>query len=232
MITVFVLYGGIMRKFNVDELIWFIILTLLSVSIIFLIKSGNITNFVGADMIKYFYVSIVILVLFAFIQFGRIFTIKRRMEITNKFIPLTFTLCIGVILFFLIPLLKNDDINNNLGLTKTEDTIVITNDNYKILNSINENKKEFEGKRLIFLGYIDKSEEYPDYIVVSRLAVSCCQADKEKISIRVKGVDENLENGQWISISGSICFDSGFYILSHEYKLQNEPKDIYYHNNL
>ena len=51
-------------------------------------------------MIKYFYVSIVILVLFAFIQFGRIFTIKRRMEITNKFIPLTFTLCIGVILFF------------------------------------------------------------------------------------------------------------------------------------
>lgn len=232
MIIVFVLYGGIMRKFNVDELIWFIILTLLSVSIIFLIKSGNITNFVGADMIKYFYVSIVILVLFAFIQFGRIFTIKRRMEITNKFIPLTFTLCIGVILFFLIPLLKNDDINNNLGLTKTEDTIVITNDNYEILNSINENKKEFESKRLIFLGYIDKSEEYPDYIVVSRLAVSCCQADKEKISIRVKGVDENLENGQWISISGSICFDSGFYILAHEYKLQNEPKDIYYHNNL
>ena len=114
MIIVFVLYGGIMRKFNVDELIWFIILTLLSVSIIFLIKSGNITNFVGADMIKYFYVSIVILVLFAFIQFGRIFTIKRRMEITNKFIPLTFTLCIGVILFFLIPLLKNDDIVSKL----------------------------------------------------------------------------------------------------------------------
>ena len=139
------------------------------------------------------------------------------------------TLCIPIIIQ---NLLKNDDINNNLGLTKTEDTIVITNDNYEILNSINENKKEFESKRLIFLGYIDKSEEYPDYIVVSRLAVSCCQADKEKISIRVKGVDENLENGQWISISGSICFDSGFYILAHEYKLQNEPKDIYYHNNL
>ena len=52
--------------------------------------------------------------LFAFIQFGRIFTIKRRMEITNKFIPLTFTLCIGVILFFLIPLLKNDDIVSKL----------------------------------------------------------------------------------------------------------------------
>ena len=98
-------------------------------------------------MIKYFYVSIVILVLFAFIQFGRIFTIKRRMEITNKFIPLTFTLCIGVILFFFNSFVKNDDINNNLGLTKTEDTIVITNDNYEILNSINENKKEFEGKK-------------------------------------------------------------------------------------
>ncbi|MEE0728359.1 MAG: DUF1980 domain-containing protein, partial [Clostridium saudiense] len=86
-----------MKKFNVDELIWFIILILMEVSIVFLIRSGNITNFVGVDMIKYFYLSIVIVGVFTIAQFGRIFTIKRRVEITNKFIPLTFTLCIGFI---------------------------------------------------------------------------------------------------------------------------------------
>ena len=36
-----------MKKFNIDELIWFIILILLDLSIVFLIRSGNITNFVS-----------------------------------------------------------------------------------------------------------------------------------------------------------------------------------------
>lgn len=43
-----------MKKFNIDELIWFIILILLDLSILFLIRSGNITNFVSSDMIIYF----------------------------------------------------------------------------------------------------------------------------------------------------------------------------------
>lgn len=221
-----------MKKINIDELIWFIILVLLIISIIFLIKSKNITNFVSTDMIKYFYVSIFILSLFIFVQFGRIFTMKRRIEITNKFIPLTLTLCVGVILFFIIPLLKNNNINNNLGLTKTENTIVITNDNYKILNIISKNKLKFEDKRIIFLGYVDKTEEGNNCIIISRLAVNCCQADKEKIEIRVRGIKENLKKGQWISIGGKICFDSNFYILADEYKVQDEPKDIYYHNHI
>ena len=221
-----------MKKFNVDELIWFIILILMEVSIVFLIRSGNITNFVGVDMIKYFYLSIVILGVFTTAQFGRIFTIKRRVEITNKFIPLTFTLCIGFILLFIFPLLKTNNINSDLGLNKNDDAIIINSENYEILNDINDNKEKFEGKKMIFLGYVDKSEENPDCIIISRIAVKCCQADKEKIQIRVKGIDNDFEDGQWISISGEICFDEKFFILANEYKLQNEPTDIYYHEHL
>lgn len=221
-----------MKKFNVDELIWFIILILMGVSIVFLIRSGNITNFVGVDMIKYFYLSIVILGVFAIAQFGRIFTIKTRVEITNKFIPLTFTLCIGCILLFIFPVLKTNNINSDLGLNKNDDAIIISSENYEILNDINDNKEKFEGKKMSFLGYVDKSEENPDCIIISRIAVKCCQADKEKIEIRVKGIDNDFEDGQWISISGEIYFDEKFFILANEYKLQNEPTDIYYHEHL
>ena len=59
-----------MKKFNIDELIWFIILILLDLSIVFLIRSGNISNFVSSDMIIYFYLSIIILSIFAVFQFG------------------------------------------------------------------------------------------------------------------------------------------------------------------
>ena len=219
-----------MKKFNVDELIWFIILVLLTLSIVFLIKSGNITNFVGVDMIKYFYLSIVILSVFAIVQFGRIFTIRRRIEITNKFIPLTFTLCIGVVLLYIFPLLKNNNINDEL--LSNNNAISITNNNYEILKEINENRDIYEDKNIIFLGYIDENKSNSDFTIISRESIKCCQADKEKLQIRVKGIDSSIKEGQWINVCGKICFDESFYLLIEEYKIQNEPKDIYFHESL
>ncbi|WP_294389726.1 hypothetical protein [uncultured Clostridium sp.] len=222
-----------MKKFNIDELIWFIILILLDLSVIFLIRSGNITNFVSSDMIIYFYLSIIILTIFALFQFSRIFTIKRRIETTNKFIPLTFTLCIGVILLYIFPLLKqNENTNENLLFKNHTDAIIINNDNYDIVNEIIQHKDEYEGKAILFLGYIDNTKESSDFIVISRQMIKCCQADKEKIQIKAKGIKDDLEEGQWINIYGRICFDDDFYILVEEYKMQDEPNDIYFHDHL
>lgn len=222
-----------MKKFNIDELIWFIILVLIDLSIVFLIKSGNITNFVSNDMIIYFYLSIIILSIFAIFQFGRIFTMKRRVETTNKFIPLTFTLCIGVILLYLFPVLKgNANINEDLLFKNDPDAIIINNDNYYLLNKVLELKDEYEGKNILFLGYIDKDKKDSDFMIVSREIIKCCQADKEKIQIKIKGIKDGLEEGQWIKVYGKICFDDDFYILVEEYKLQGEPNDIYFHHNL
>ena len=222
-----------MKKFNIDELIWFIILILLDLSVIFLIRSGNITNFVSSDMIIYFYLSIIILTIFALFQFSRIFTIKRRIETTNKFIPLTFTLCIGVILLYIFPLLKqNENTNENLLFKNHTDAIIINNDNYDIVNEIIQHKDEYEGKAILFLGYIDKDKEGSDFMIISRQMIKCCQADKEKIQIKAKGIESNLKEGQWINIYGRICFDDDFYILVEEYKMQDEPNDIYFHDHL
>ena len=222
-----------MKKFNIDELIWFIILILLDLSIVFLITSGNITNFVSSDMIIYFYLSIIILSIFTVFQFGRIFTIKRRVETTNKFIPVTFTLCIGVILLYLFPLLKgNEDINDDLLFKNHTDAIIINSENYDILNKIEEHKDEYEWKNILFLGYIDKDENNSDFMIITRQIIKCCQADKEKIQIKLKGIKSNLEEGQWINIYGKIRFDSDFYVLVEDYTLQDEPKDIYFHEHL
>ena len=219
-----------MKKFNIDELIWFIILILLDLSILFLIRSGNITNFVGSDMINYFYLSIIILVIFSIFQFERIFTIKRRVETTNKFLPLTFTLCVGVVLLYIFPLIKAKNIEEQSLLFNN--AIIINSDNYDILNKIAEHKDEYEGKEILFLGYIDKGKEGSDFTIISRERIKCCQADKEKIQIKTKGINEDLKSGQWITIYGEVCFDDEFYIYVEEYKLQNEPKEIYFHEHL
>ena len=145
-----------MKKFNIDELIWFIILILLAAGIIFLIRSEEITNFVSADMLVYFYISVFILGIFIIFQFNRIFTVSRKIEITNKFIPITFTLIIGGILFFIMPIMSSDNnFYDDLLLYYNDDVIVIDNENYTILDDINENKEKYEGKTMVFLGYID-----------------------------------------------------------------------------
>ena len=88
----------------------------------------------------------------------------------------------------------------------------------------------YEGKKILFLGYIDK--ENSDFMIISRQMIKCCQADKEKIQIKAKGIESNLKEYQWIKIYGKICFDSDFYILVEEYKLQDEPNDVYFHQHL
>lgn len=222
-----------MKRFNVDELIWFIILILLDLSVFLLIKNGIITNFVSSNMIIYFYFSIVILSIFVLFQFSRIFTIKRRIETTNKFIPLTFTLCIGVVLLYVFPLLKgSENIDDNLLIKNHPDAIVIDESNYNILSEVMKYKNEYNGQSILFLGYIDKKKENSDFVIISREMVRCCQADKEKIQIKAKGINEVLEERQWINIYGKICFDNSFYILVEEYKLQNEPSDRYFHEHL
>ena len=54
------------------------------------------------------------------------------------------------------PLLKgNENINENLLLKNHTDAIIINSDNYDILNKIAEHKDEYEGKEILFLGYIE-----------------------------------------------------------------------------
>lgn len=156
---------------------------------------------------------------------------KRRIEITNKFLPLTFTLCIGMILLYIFPLLKNNNINDEI-LFNNNNAIIINSNNYEILNEINENRALYEGKSIVFLGYIDENKNNSDFAIISRESIKCCQADKEKLQVRAKGIDLNIKKGQWINVYGKICFDEDFYLLIEEYRMQNEPKDIYFHESL
>lgn len=222
-----------MKRFNVDELIWFIILLFLNISFIYLIRTEAIFNFVDEDMIKHFYISIAILTIFSIYQFERIFTLRRRKEITDKFIPITFTLIIGVILLFVMPMFAENSSNiiNNLE-EKYENIVSI--DNYNIANEVINNKELYNDKLMVFLGYINNSDNIDgdNSINISRDVVTCCQADKRKVDIKVTGLNSEFKEGQWIVVVGKAFIDTDFTINIIEYKLVNEPKDIYFHQHL
>lgn len=180
-------------------------------------------------MLKYFYLSIIILVIFSLVQFERIFTIRRRKDITTKFIPITFTLVVGVVLLLGLPLMKGTS-NYDEEKLDVDGVIAITKDNYGIVNHFNENREIYSGKIISFVGFVEKGDvNNNSEIIVSREAVDCCQSDKHKIQLRTKGMDNSIESGQWVTIVGKISFDDSYYVDIQQYKLRNEPKDIYFH---
>ena len=206
-----------MNRFNIDELIWFITLIFIAGSLNFLIKTGEINNFIHEDMMKYFFISIGILILFIVFQFSRIFTLKRRVDFTNKFIPIIFTILVGVGLFFVVPITKGNDIDTQWN---NNNVIAITAQNHHII----ENNNEYLGEIISFVGYIEKDG---NNIYISRNMISCCQSDKVKISIKASNLDESIEKNQWINVVGKILYDEEPCIEVMEFKLMKEPKDIY-----
>ncbi len=209
-----------MNRFSIDELIWFIILIFMIISLNFLIKSGEIRNFAHEDMIKYFYISIIILIAFSIVQFSRIFTLKIKKDFTSKFIPIVFTITIGVGLFFVVPVAKGVE-ESMVWYVSDVDIIEINDHNSHI---VEENTKDHVGEIISFTGYIEKED---GEFFISRNIIKCCQSDKSKIKVKIKDIDENIKDKQWVNILGEVNNDNNIYIKILDFKLIKEPKEIY-----
>lgn len=226
-----------MKKFNLDELLWFVIQLLLLVVMVYLKASGQIVNFIGKRMMFYYSLSVVILIVYSLAQVSKIFTIRSRNPITNKFYPMTFVIILIVGFFYIEPnyrLLTNGsniDINNLSNDMEINDVIIIDSSNFDIIKEINSNNNNYLGKVIQFVGAvtnIDSTEE----ITIGREVISCCQSDKWLIEIKAKGIT-NINKGKWIDVIGKISTDGNeLYIESIQFKEINEPFDIYLHEQL
>lgn len=222
-----------MRKFNVDEFIWFIVLGILLFLMIYLQYSGQILNFINNSMIIYFYLSIIIVGLFLVGQFYKIFTVKSRIEVTNRFIPLIFTLFIIVIFLFGLPVYKNikGETTEDIAELKVDGAILITNENYEILNEMDSNLNTYLEKNIQLVAYVNSIDKNNNEVVLAREEVSCCQGDKRLIKIRVKGLNEDVKIGTWINVAGKVKADSQWYLEAIDASETKEPKELYFHHS-
>lgn len=86
-----------MRRFNFDEFLWFLVLIVLNIWLIYLSFSGNITIYIEEEMIKYIYITVLLLSIITIFQIKNIFTPKSNFNIKIKLIPILFALFLGVI---------------------------------------------------------------------------------------------------------------------------------------
>lgn len=214
-----------MRKFNVEEFIGLLILILLTIYIGYLMMSGEIYNYLSIKTAKSLYIALIILPIFIIIQATKVISFNYREDKSFKFIPMIFTLFVGVLLL-VRGYLYND--NNNLesfNKSISKDAIEINHETHHMIEDLEEDGEEYLGKYITFTGFVYKYEE--EKFILGREEMNCCAADSYIIGVKTLA-NEKFEEGQWIRVSGKISYDGEYYLEVEDYIKINQPNNIYF----
>lgn len=128
-----------MKRFNLDELLWLIILILLEISISYLVFTNKIDFYVGKKMIKYSYFTIIMIGIISIFQLTNVFTCKGNTNLKIKFIPIILALTLGGISIKTQDTFKHAELNKELKGSKIDIQALYE---YESNFNINDNKKE------------------------------------------------------------------------------------------
>lgn len=137
-----------MKRFNFDEFLWFIVLTLLNLFLFYLVYTKKINFYIGKNMIKYIYFSIISLTSVTLFQIRNIFTPKSSINIKLKLIPIILAILLGIISVSKQQSFKHFELGNELrgndeasidknSLSEHDHNININSDSINLSKDIN-----------------------------------------------------------------------------------------------
>ena len=215
-----------MRKFNVEEFIWLLILILLTTYIGYLMISGEVYYYLSEKTARNLYIAVVILPILIIVQAMKVVSFNSRTDTSLKFVPIVFTLAVGVLLLLRGFIYK--DSNNNLSSFNNlfaKDAIEINHETHHLLEDLRVEGEEYIDKYIIFTGFVYKYEG--EKFVLGREEMNCCAADSYIIGVKTLAKDK-FKEGQWIKVLGKISFDGEYYLQVEEYIKVNPPNNIYF----
>jgi putative membrane protein len=213
-----------MKRFNINEFIWFLILTFFTLYIYFLISSGKIVLFLHPKMIKYAAFSFVIFGELAIVQFFKIFTVTTRVRFKKGYVLFFITLIIGI---FIAPGGLTSDIKAKKGVTLVSSSnieniaehshsekqsiegneIIFNEKNYiHYLEDLGNNVDKHVGKKIKITGFVLREEDLSkNEFILARMLINCCAADSQVLGIVARwDKAETLSEDEWITVEGII----------------------------
>ena len=214
-----------MKKFNLDEFVWFITLILMAAGLIYLILTGKISFYIGDKMIKYIYAAIFMISVILIFQLMNIFTPKNSLNLKVKYIPIILALIIAVISVRSQSSFRHRQLNNVLINEYAEDReykdaeylkdkkeygqfIKIDDDNLNVLEEIQRDPERFIGKEIELCGFVCKESYLKNtQFVIGRIIITCCAADSKIVGILAEDKDiVKLEENEWVTVRGFINY--------------------------
>lgn len=214
-----------MKKFNLDEFVWFITLILMAAGLVYLIRTGKISFYMGDKMIKYIYAAIFMISVISIFQVINIFTPKNNINLKVKYIPIILALVIGIISVKSQDSFRHRQLNNVLINEYTEDRehkhtdhlkdkkeygqfIKIDDDNLDVLEEIQIDPERFIGKEIELCGFICKESYLKNtQFVIGRIIMTCCAADSKIVGILAEDKDIiKVKENEWVTVRGVINY--------------------------
>ena len=213
-----------MKRFNLDQFIWFLILMILSVTLTFMIFTGKMFMLIDSGRVISTSIMMIILYLLTIVQVSRIFTIPSRGGVRGGYVQYVLLIFIlGTIMIIDIPKVslemkgvrlyhmehgEEDGHTHKHGNLGTGDTIYINEENFHDgIEELSAHVDKNIGKKIEIEGRYYKDEMYKDDFIITALSMNCCIADSEYLGILCNYNNESgikLENGSKIKIIGEI----------------------------
>lgn len=198
-----------MRRLNIGELIWFIILCGFTIYISILLKDGSISKYIHPHMIKYTKFAAMVFGILAFLQIPKIFGEGNNFKviIIIFFIPLV----LGIIIYGKeeIGMANKEIYNINVemsGHTHNEYNDEHSSKFLEVFNDLSKSMYTHENDIVELVGYVHRdSKDMENQFWISRVVMACCAADSQVISILCKDEGElKLKEQEWIRIVGKV----------------------------
>ncbi|MGL4740988.1 MAG: TIGR03943 family putative permease subunit [Sarcina sp.] len=179
-----------MKRFNLDQFIWFLILLSMGICLTVLILTGDIYMIVDSNRKISTWFMLVMIYVLAFIQITRIKTVPSRQGVKGGYFQFLFLI---VVLMFV----------STINITKVSleaKGVKLYHNNHSNTEHHGHTHTEIEG---IYYA-IDKEDNF----IITMLDMNCCIADSEYVGIYCEGIkpieDYKFESGDKIKVRGVI----------------------------
>jgi putative membrane protein len=211
-----------MKRFNINELVWFLILFSLSLVIGSMLYTEKIYILIHPKMKLYLIVAEFILCIFTVIQFPKVFTIPDRGGVRKNYIIFIFSILMVVMasrinmsttyLEFkgvnLFPYFDDHSIKekHNHENEIPSGVIQLKGENfYCYLEDLQKNIDFYKGRSIEVEGMIYKKKDLnKNQFIVTRLVMNCCAADSQYVGVVCEYEGTSVNETQWVRIHGEI----------------------------
>lgn len=214
-----------MKRFNLDQFIWFMILLGMGISLTVLVLTGDIYMIIDSDRKISTWFMLIMIYILTFIQLSKVKTVPSRQGIKGGYFQFLFLI---VVLIFVSTInitkvsleakgvkLYHNSHNNDEHHGHHHTEIEIIDNIIKIpygnfhssVEELFSHKEKYMGKIIEIEGiYYDLSQE--DSFIITMLDMNCCIADSEYVGVyceKIKAIDDyRFESGDKIKVRGII----------------------------
>lgn len=207
-----------MKKFNLNEFLWFLCLIFIELYLVYLLQSKNLYNYIHPKMKYYTLSGALIIGIVLLFQIRRIFTIPSRQGVKKGYI---------IFLFAFTFMVYGMGITGHMATEYKGVTLILDNHQehgedqdhgeinetgviefskehyYCYFEELQKNPEKFKGRDVLISGVVFKTDESKGIFYLGRSVLNCCVADSENLAFIFKTPEEEMPNkAQWLEVKG------------------------------